>query len=295
MNIIFIGLGKMGLNMAKRLKGANFSVYGFDINEDNIKNAKAEGVSTLHQLSDNKNIVSPRVFWIMVPHNAVDGVLKELKSDFKKGDIVVDGGNSFYEDSMRRYKELKKQGVVFMDAGVSGGPRGAKDGACIMIGGDKPAFNKLQGLWSALSAKDSFMRVGDVGAGHFAKMVHNGIEYGMMQSIAEGFAVLAKSKFKINLGDLAHLYNKGSVVESRLVGWLYGGFMKFGKDLGKVSSKVSHTGEGEWTVKTAKKMKMKVPVIEASLKFRKDSTKKKTFEGKVLTTMRHMFGGHSFK
>lgn len=285
----------MGLNMAKRLKIANFSVSGFDINTDNVKNAKAEGISILHNLSDNKNINSPRVFWIMVPHSAVDGVLKELKSNFKKGDIVVDGGNSFYEDSMRRHKELKKQGVAFLDVGVSGGPRGAKDGACIMVGGDKGTFNKLQAVFKALSAKDALLRVGEAGAGHFAKMVHNGIEYGMMQSLAEGFAVLAKSKFKINLGDVAHLYNKGSVIESRLVGWLYGGFMKFGKDLGKVSSKVSHTGEGEWTVKTAKKMKMKVPAIEASLKFRKDSAKKKTFEGKVLTTMRHMFGGHSFR
>jgi 6-phosphogluconate dehydrogenase len=213
----------------------------------------------------------------------------------KKGDIVVDGGNSFFEDSMRRAKLLAKRGIKFLDAGVSGGPAGARHGACMMIGGDEASYEKLEPLFADASVAGGYTYFGKAGAGHFVKMVHNGIEYGMMQSIAEGFALMKKSPFKLNLQNVAQLYNRGSVIESRLVGWLESGYRKFGEELKTVSGSVAYTGEGEWTVKTGKKWKMKLPVIEDSFKFRVRSKKSPSYMGKILSALRNQFGGHSIE
>jgi 6-phosphogluconate dehydrogenase len=218
-----------------------------------------------------------------------------LVSKLKKSDVVVDGGNSFFEDSMRRAKLLEKKGIKFLDAGVSGGPGGARHGACIMVGGDRASYKKLEQLFADASVADGYAYFGKAGAGHFVKMVHNGIEYGMMQSLAEGFALMKKSPFKLDLQNVAQLYNHKSVIESRLVGWLKDGYRTFGEDLKKVSGSVAYTGEGEWTVKTGKKWKMKLPAIEDAFKFRVRSKRSPSYTGKILSALRNQFGGHSIK
>jgi 6-phosphogluconate dehydrogenase len=213
----------------------------------------------------------------------------------KKGDIVIDAANAYYEDSVRRAKLLKKKGINFIDVGFSGGPGGARNGGSLMIGGDKKIYNYLEPLFRDLSVPDGYAHFGDAGAGHLVKMVHNGIEYGMMQSIAEGFAIMKKSPFKLNLEKIANVYNHGSVIESHLVKWLEEAYQMYGQDLKKISGAVAYTGEGEWTVKTGKKLKVPTPVIEDSFKFRVRSKRSPSYIGKVLSALRNRFGGHSIE
>ncbi|MDP3762758.1 MAG: decarboxylating 6-phosphogluconate dehydrogenase, partial [bacterium] len=288
--IALVGLGKMGMNMAIRLTGFGWRVFASDPDARARKDAEDRGITTTENLSELiSKLEKPRVFWIMVPAGeAVDKVLfgkDGLASVLERGDTVIDGGNSFYEDSVRRAKKLKKLGINFLDVGVSGGPKGARDGSSLMIGGEKSAYEALQNLFQDLSVPRGYGYMGKSGSGHFVKMVHNGIEYGMMQSLAEGFAVLKKSPFRLNLKKVADIYNHGSVVESRLVGWLEGALKEFGEDLREVSGEVSHTGEGEWTVKIAKKLGVPVPVIQKSLDFRVQSKKKPSYAGKILTAL----------
>jgi len=296
MKIGYVGFGKMGKAMALRLKRRGWTVSVYHRQPRKIKATVPSGVTVV---SDFKQLVDlqakPALIWLMVPHKAVDQVLVELVPHLSAGDTVVDGGNSFYEDSVRRAGELKKLKINFLDAGVSGGPGGAKAGACLMVGGEKKIFSRLEDLFKALSASEGYLYTGPSGSGHFVKMVHNGIEYGMMQALAEGFAVMKESKYKLDLKKIAELYNHGSVIESRLVGWLADGFEKFGLSLSKASGSVDHTGEGKWTVETAKKLKIPVPIIEGSFRFRVASEKKPSYTGRILTVLRHGFGGHDLK
>jgi 6-phosphogluconate dehydrogenase len=220
-----------------------------------------------------------------------DGVVKYLK----KGDIVIDAANAFYEDSSRRAKLLAKKGIHFVDVGFSGGPGGARHGGSLMIGGEKKIFEYLEPLFRDLSVPGGYAYFGAAGAGHFVKMVHNGIEYGMMQSLAEGFALMKKSPFKLDLEKIANVYNRGSVIESHLVGWLEEAYQLYGQDLNPISGSVAYTGEGEWTVKSGKKMKLKLPVIEDAFKFRVRSKRSPSYMGKVLSALRNRFGGHSIE
>lgn len=292
------GLGKMGANLARQMRERGWHVVVANRSPDPVKKMEAEGFSGAYSIEDfAKKLSSPRVVWLMVTAgSAVDDLLfgkNGIAANLEKGDIVVDGGNSFFEDSMRRSKLLAKRGIRFLDAGVSGGPAGARNGACMMIGGDKAAFETLQELFRATSVPNGYAYFGKAGAGHFVKMVHNGIEYGMMQSIAEGFALMEKSPFKLDLEKVAALYNHGSVIESRLIGWLASGFRAFGHGLKKVSGSVAATGEGEWTIKTGKKWKLKLPAIEEAFKFRMRSKKSPSYLGKILSALRNQFGGHS--
>ncbi|MEK7552152.1 MAG: phosphogluconate dehydrogenase (NAD(+)-dependent, decarboxylating) [Patescibacteria group bacterium] len=294
MQIGYIGLGKMGYNMVLRLHEKGHEVLAYNRSEEARKEIEKEiGIQTVASLSEFKTLPAPRTVWLMVSNNAVDQVLKDLLLNLDKGDTVIDGGNSFYKDSIRRAKELQSKGVHFLDVGVSGGPHGARNGACMMIGGDKKEFARLKKLFVDLTLPDSFKFFGKAGAGHFVKMVHNGIEYGMMQAIAEGFEVMKKSEFSLNLKEVADLYNNGSVIESRLVGWLESGFKKYGENLEDVSGTVAHTGEGKWTVEAAKELGIETPIIEGSYNFRVNSSKKPSFAGKILSTLRNQFGGHS--
>ncbi len=277
----------MGQNMALRLQKKGWQVFSFDVNGKGNAKSIEELVNSL---------ATPRIIWLMVPAGKpVDNVLQELTPLLNRSDVVVDGGNSFYEDSIKRAKKLAARGIYFLDVGVSGGPSGARNGACLMIGGEKAIFEKYEEFFRDLATPEGYGYMGEFGAGHFVKMVHNGIEYGMMQAIAEGFAMMKKSPFKLNLQEIARLYNHGSVVESRLVGWLENAFEQFGDDLKNVSGSVGHTGEGEWTVKTAKKFGVDVPVIKNSVKFRVDSAKRPSYTGKILTALRNQFGGHNVK
>ncbi len=295
--IALIGLGKMGKNMALKLSEKNWNVFGFDINLELRKQVSKSGIKIFSALEELvKNLSRPRLIWLMVPAGQpVEDTLfgkNGLIGFLRKGDIVIDGGNSFFEDSIKRAKKFSQRGVEFLDVGVSGGPEGARFGACLMIGGKKEIYQKLKPLFKDLAQENGCQYLGKSGVGHFAKMVHNGIEYGMMQSIAEGFNLMKSSSFKLDLKKVANLYNHGTVIESRLIGWLEKGFQKHGQNLKNVSGRVGATGEGEWTVKTARKRKIPVKVIEESFKFRVQSQKKPSYTGKILSALREQFGGH---
>jgi 6-phosphogluconate dehydrogenase len=282
----YIGLGKMGGSMVARLKEKKWQVETYDISGKGT-------AKTIEQLA--VGLKAPRAVWIMVPSGKpVDAVAAELAKHLQKGDIVIDGGNSFYENSVKRGKKFQAKGIAFLDAGVSGGPGTVRDGKpALMIGGEKAVFQKMKPLFSDLTRKESFGYMGKSGAGHFVKMVHNGIEYGMMQSLAEGFTVMKKAPFGLDLEEVARVYSNGSVIESRLTGWMGSGFKKYGEGLKEAAGSVAHTGEGEWTVTSAKKLGVPVPVIKASFDFRVQSAKKPSYTGKILMMLRSQFGGHT--
>ena len=293
MKLGYIGLGKMGMNMVLRMREKGIGVIAFNRSEAPRLEARKAGVSVVDSIKELVNgLAKPRTVWIMVSNNGMDETLAEVLKYVERGDAVIDGGNSLYKDSVRRAGELEKMGIDFIDAGVSGGPKGARDGACIMAGGKKKVYEKYEGLFEDLSAPGAFAYMGKAGAGHFVKMVHNGIEYGMMQAIAEGFAVMRASDFKLDLEKVANLYNHKSVIESRLVGWLMSAYEKYDTDLSGISGSVAHTGEGEWTVKAAKDFGVSVPIIEGAFKFRVASEKNPSYTGQVLSALRNQFGGH---
>jgi 6-phosphogluconate dehydrogenase len=296
MKLGYIGLGKMGFNMVERLLEQKHEVVAFDRNADAIKAVKNKGAQTADTLAALvATLPSPRLVWIMVPHQAVDAVLKDLAPHLAKGDVVIDGGNSPYKESIRRSRELEVKGIDFLDAGVSGGPAGARSGACIMVGGRKEVFQKFEALFRDLSVPDGYGYMGKSGAGHFVKMVHNGIEYGMMQALAEGFAVMKASDFGFDLMKITDVYNHKSVIESRLVGWLQGAFEQYGEDLKDISGSAAQSGEGMWTVEAGKDLGVPMPIIQGSLDFRLQSQKAPSYTGKLVSAMRNQFGGHEVK
>jgi len=293
MKIGYIGLGKMGFNMVERLLEKKYEVLVFDRNEEAVRSISGKGAMPVNSLESlTAALAAPRLVWLMVPHEAVDTVLQGLVPLLQKSDTVIDGGNSPYRESIRRFHELGGKGINFSDVGVSGGPSGARNGACIMVGGRKQIFRKYRNLFRDLACKGGYAFMGNPGAGHFVKMVHNGIEYGMMQALAEGFALMKASPFDLDLTQIAKLYNHKSVVESRLVGWLHNAFTQYGENLNNISGTVSHSGEGSWTVEAAKELGIPVPVIEAALTFRVQSQTNPGYTGQILSGVRNQFGGH---
>src|SRR3989344_1272307 len=268
----YIGLGKMGKNMVERLIEKGHDVVVFDSDREQVEQVAKLGAKPARSLSNLVATLSiPRLVWLMVPQNVVDAVLKE---------------------SVRRANEVEAQGVNFLYVGVSGGPRGARNVACVMIGGQQRIFERFERLFRDIATEGGYIYAGPSGSGHFVKMVHNGIEYGMMQALAEGFTVMKQSPFHLHLADVAEVYNHHSVIESRLVGWLKEAFHRHGEDLAGVSGSVVHTGEGLWTVETAKEMGISVPIIEGSLRFREDSKQRPSYTGKILSALRNQFGWH---
>ncbi len=294
MHIAYIGLGKMGRNMVERLLSKGHAVTAYDPSEDARAEASALGAKTVASLAAlMSESPSPRTVWLMVPHQVVDNVLADLAPHLTEGDTIIEGGNSPFKETVRRAQAHNDSGIRFLDAGVSGGPGGAKDGACIMVGGDKTVFDEYKQLFKELSVEGGYAYMGKSGAGHFVKMVHNGIEYGMMQALAEGFDIMRQSDFDLNLVDVARLYNHGSVIESKLVGWLHSGFVQYGQDLDAITGSASASGEGLWTVETAREMGIVVNVIEDSLKAREKSQKTPSYQGQLISVMRNQFGGHA--
>jgi 6-phosphogluconate dehydrogenase (decarboxylating) len=296
MKLGYIGLGKMGSNMVERMLEKGHHTIVFDRSRDAVDSLVRKGAQaseSLHALA--ASLPAPRLVWLMVPYHAVDGVLKDLAQFLQKGDTVIDGGNSLYKESLRRARELEARGIDFLDAGVSGGPGGARNGACIMIGGSKEVFSHFEGLFRDLSVESGYRYMGKSGAGHFVKMVHNGIEYGMMQAVAEGFAVMQASDYGLDLAGIADLYNHRSVIESRLVGWLKNAYAQYGQDLSEISGSDAQSGEGLWTVETAKELGVPVPIIEGALEFRIQSQKNPSYTGKIISALRNEFGGHEAK
>ncbi|OGH11768.1 MAG: hypothetical protein A2857_04720 [Candidatus Levybacteria bacterium RIFCSPHIGHO2_01_FULL_36_15] len=295
-----IGLGKMGGNIARRLIEKNWRVVGYNRTPDDTKILEREGMTGAYSLKELlEKLSKPRIILLNLPAGkALDDIIfpkNGLLEFLDKGDFIIEGGNSYYKDSIRRYNLLQKKGIRFVDAGISGGPGGARNGACIMVGGDEKDYNSLFPLFLDMATEKGVMFFKGAGAGHFVKMVHNGIEYGMMQAIAEGFTVLQKSEYKLDLAKVAKIYNQGSVIESRLIGWLEDAFKVYSEDLKEVSGSVGYTGEGEWTVKTAHELKIDVPAIEDAVKFRIESFKSPTYMGKIISAIRNRFGGHSIK
>lgn len=292
-----IGLGRMGGNTARRLAKKGWHVVGYNRSSDDTKQLEKEGIDGAYSFEELKNKLSkPRVvLTILTAGKPTNEVLEKLTEELDKDDIIIEGANSFYEDTVKRAKKVTKKGIKFIDVGVSGGPGGALNGACLMVGGDKQLFEYLEPLFIAMAAPKAYQHFEGVGAGHFVKMVHNGIEYGMMQSIAEGFNLLKNGPYKLNVTDVTTIYQNGSVVTSRLVGWLAEGFKKYGDDLKELSGAVGYTGEGASTANVGKKLGFPMPIIDGSVKFRIQSQDNPSFVGKVLTAMRNQFGQHSIE
>lgn len=297
MKLGYLGLGKMGYNMVARLKEKDHEIVGYDPDEGARQKTAALGVVTVDSYAGVvERLESPRIIWSMIPQSGVDDMLMEMVPLLAPGDIIVEAANSQYELTMHRAHEVTAQGIHFMEVGVSGGPNGARNGACLMIGGEREDYEKLLPLFKSI-AKDefSYAYLGPAGAGHFAKMIHNGIEYGMMQAIAEGFALLKNAPFTYELSALCDLYNHGSVIESRLIGWAKSGYEIYGEDLESVSPIIGQSGEGEWTVKEAKRQSIEVPIIEGSYQYRVHSSEKPPFICRIVNMLRNQFGGHSIK
>ncbi|MES9683089.1 6-phosphogluconate dehydrogenase (decarboxylating) [Bacillus sp. AFS001701] len=293
MKVGLIGLGKMGLNLGQNLMDHNHEVVAFDLNTAAVEEMKgfgAVGTSSLEELV--KNLDTPRVLWIMVPHGVVDSVINDVKPFLSEGDIIIEAGNSHYKESIRRYDELKEHGIRFMDAGTSGGMEGARNGACYMVGGDQEAWEIVEPIFKDTAVENGFLYAGKIGSGHFLKMVHNGIEYGMMAAIGEGFEVLEKSDFDYDYEKVAKVWNNGSVIRSWLMELTENAFSKDAK-LDEIRGVMHSSGEGKWTIETALDLQAATPVIAMSLLMRYRSLDNDTFTGKVVAALRNEFGGHA--
>lgn len=292
-----VGLGKMGSNIGKSLVEKGWDVVGYNRTREDVDNFKSNGGRGAYSYEELVgSLDAPRIIWVMVPSGEAadsvlvgdEGVLPHLES----GDYLIDAGNSNFKKTLQRSHKIEESGVRFIDCGVSGGPAGARNGACLMIGGNESTYEALRDLWVDVAAPEAFQFFNGVGAGHFVKMVHNGIEYGMMQSIAEGFDILKNADYNINLEDAARVYGKKSVIESNLINLTHKAFQQFGQELGEVSGKATHSGEGEWSVQTAHEKGIEVPVIENSLAVRNKTKNNPSFQGKIIMALRNLFGGH---
>ncbi|QWK13520.1 MAG: decarboxylating 6-phosphogluconate dehydrogenase [Aquificota bacterium] len=293
MKLFMIGLGRMGLGMSRRLSKKGHEVFGYDVSVEARERAK-EYIRVLEGLEELKE-QGEKVLWLMVPHGVVDEAINSLRPYLKEGDILVDGGNSHYRDSQRRAKELKEIGVYFLDVGVSGGVYGEELGYCLMVGGERVAFERVESLLKDLSFEGrGYAYLGQSGAGHFAKMVHNGIEYAFMQAIGEGFELLKESGFNYDLKEVARIYNTGSVIRSWLMELTQKVFEDFG-DLEALEAYVEDTGEGRWTVEEAIKRAVPMPTIAEALFARFRSRQKNSFRDRLLAGLRYEFGRHQVK
>ncbi len=296
MELGMIGLGRMGANMVQRLLGGGHRVVAYDRNPEATRAVETVGAQPASSLEDlAKTLSEPRAVWIMVPAgDPVDQTIEGLLPNLSRGDIIVDGGNSYYKDSVRRARELSGKGIRFLDAGTSGGIWGLKVGYCLMVGGEEDAFRAVEPAFKTLAPEDGYAHVGPSGAGHFVKMIHNGIEYGMMQAYAEGFEVLQASSFDFDLHKLAGLWNHGSVVRSWLLELAENAFEK-DPQLSGIQGYVDDSGEGRWTVFEAIDEDVPAPAIALSLMARFRSRQEESFGAKVLAALRNEFGGHAIR
>ncbi len=299
--IAIVGLGKMGMGIARQLNEKGWRVLVANRTPEKVDEAAREGMIAAYSYQEmvDQFDSSPRIVWLMLPAGtAIEEALfgkQGIAQYLKEGDIVVEAGNSFYRDDAPRAQKLAEKGIQYVDVGVSGGPSGARSGACLMIGGSQKLFSQMEELYRDLSIEQGYAHFEGIGAGHFVKMVHNGIEYGMMQAIGEGFNVMKKSDYDLDLTEVARIYNTGSVIESRLVGWLHKAYQEWGVELEPISGTISHSGEGKWTVETAQELGEAVPVIADSFQFRLDSEKNPSYTGQVVSALRGQFGGHPVK
>ena len=297
MQIGMIGLGRMGGNMALRLVQAGHSVVGYNRNPRNIDAAvKAAIVSAPSVAELVKRLKTPRAIWLMVPHGKpTEESIDTLLDVLAPGDIIVDGGNSRFTDSARAAERSAARGVNFLDVGVSGGVWGREIGYCLMIGGPKTAFDYLEPVFASLAPKDGYALVGASGAGHFVKMMHNAIEYAMLQSLGEGFECLQRSEYGIDLGRVAALWQQGSVVRSWLLDLLTKALREEGNALEHIAGYVEDSGMGRWSIAYAVENAIPIPVITQSLYERFASRQDERFSAKIIAALRKQFGGHAVK
>ncbi len=299
MKIGIIGLGRMGMNMARRLMQHGQEVIAYNRTPEKTKQLMQEGAEGAFSLQELvEKLHSPRVIWLMLPAGKpVDDHIELLQSILSSGDIIVEGGNSNYKDDIDRAALLNEKGIHYLDAGVSGGIWGLKVGYCTMVGGELEQFQYLEPIWKALAPPDGYLYCGGHGAGHFVKMIHNGIEYGMMQAYAEGFALLEKSPYENQMDFqkiISHLWNQGSVIRSWLLELLEDAFTKDSR-LDDITGYVEDSGEGRWTVEQAIESSVPAPVITMSLFQRFQSRRENGFDNRVLAALRREFGGHAVK
>lgn len=296
MQLAMIGLGRMGLNMTRRLLQGGIEVLAHNRTSDKIDTVIKEGATGLYNIRDiTEKMAGPRIVWLMLPAGKiVEDHINMLRGILSPGDIIIEGGNSYYKDDQRRSKALAEAGIHYVDAGVSGGIWGLEVGYCLMYGGDHAVCESLEPIFSALAPVEGHLYCGPSGAGHFVKMIHNGIEYGMMQAYGEGFAIMEASPYSesFDFAKISHLWNQGSVVRSWLLELAESAFSKDSR-LTELEGYVDDSGEGRWTVQQAVESGVSAPVIAMSLFNRFQSRKTDAFENRVLSALRREFGGHA--
>ena len=288
MQLGMIGLGRMGNGMTERLRERGHDVKTYD------PAVESRTAASLEELASQLD--APRAFWLMIPAGKItEDAFQQLLTIAAKGDTIVDGGNSNFRDSQRRYADAQAKGIHFVDAGVSGGIWGLKVGFCLMVGGEDEPVQRLEPIFTSLAPDDGYAHVGASGAGHFTKMVHNGIEYGLMQSYAEGFEVMEHSEFDLDLHEIAGIWRYGSVVRSWLLELLVDAFDEYGSKLDEIAPYVEDSGEGRWTIHEGIAENVPTPVIAAALFARFASRDEQNFSAKITAALRNQFGGHAVK
>ena len=297
MKIGLIGLGKMGSNMLKRLEKDNHEIIAFDLNKDNVKKAVENGGIASDSIEDLvSKLEKPRNIWVMVPHGkptneTVDKLIKHLDKD----DLIIDGGNSHYTETFKNSEKCKDKGIHFVDAGVSGGIWGLKIGYNLMVGGPEKAVKRVEPIFVSLAPENGYAHVGKTGAGHFVKMIHNALEYVMLQGIGEAFECMSRSEFDINLKQVSGLWNNGAVVRSWLLELAASAFKEEGNSLEKIAPYVEDSGTARWTTEYAIKNAIPIPAITLSVYERFASREENPFSAKVIAALRNQFGGHAIK
>ncbi|MGL5684243.1 phosphogluconate dehydrogenase (NAD(+)-dependent, decarboxylating) [Vagococcus fluvialis] len=295
MKIKIIGLGKMGLNLVTNLVNHEHEVICFDINEEARNQATQIGVTATSSLEElfQKEKTANSVYWLMLPSGKItEDMIKICRDNLEANDILIDGGNSKFADSIHHYHFLKEKEIHFLDVGTSGGMSGARDGACMMVGGDKVIFDSIEELFKDLCVANGYLYCGEAGSGHYLKMVHNGIEYGMMQAIGEGFNLLHHSRYDYDLEQVARVFNNGSVVRSWLME-LTENALRENPTMEGISGQVPSSGEGKWTVEEMLELGQSAPVITQSLLTRYASMDTEKYGEKVIASLRNQFGGHA--
>ena len=303
MQIGFIGLGRMGANMVRRLGRDGHEIVAHNRTIEKAHELAAEEKAAGHTVVSADTVEAlvaalpkPRAVWIMVPAgDATEAQIAELLEHLEPGDTIIDGGNTNFHDDVRRHRELAEHGIRYVDAGTSGGIWGLANGFCLMVGGDREAVEPLEPIFRSLAPKDGYLHAGPPGAGHYVKMVHNGIEYGLMQAYAEGFEIMHASEYPLDLAAISDLWNHGSVVRSWLLELATDAFRKNGEDLGELKGWVADSGEGRWTVQEAIDRDVPAPIITLALQTRFRSRQDDSYGAKVLAALRNEFGGHAVK
>lgn len=296
MELAILGLGRMGSNMVKRLRRDDHRVIAWNRSPEPVKEAEADGAIGAYSIDDVVNQLSaPRVIWLMVPHgDPVDSMIEDLLPRLDAGDILIDGGNSNWHESVRRAEKVRARDVNYLDIGVSGGVWGLEVGYCLMIGGDEASYRHVEPAFKTLAPKNGYLRVGENGAGHFTKMIHNGIEYGMMQAYAEGFELLNASPYDFDMKAIADLWNNGSVVRSWLLEMI-GHAYESDPEMDSIRGYVEDSGEGRWTIEQSIDTAVPAPVLTLALMMRFRSRQEDSYSARVVAAMRREFGGHSVK